>query len=74
MATVPIVESARLEDAPAIAEVFFKAFNDDYFQTLFPQNMHGRDYMIKAYEGFMLSKQHGCQEGQVYVVRDQKGG
>ncbi|KAF9874388.1 GNAT family [Colletotrichum karsti] len=72
--TAPVVEVARLQDAPALAEVFFKGFNDEFFHTLFPRNEFGRDYMIKAYEGFMLSKQNNSQEGQVFVVRNEKGG
>ncbi|GJC91098.1 hypothetical protein ColLi_13936 [Colletotrichum liriopes] len=73
MATASDVEQARLEDAPAVADVFLKAFNSDFFQTLFPQNEHGRNYMTKACEQFMLSKQNGSQEGQVFVVRNEQG-
>lgn len=68
-----LVESARLEDAPALAEVFLKGFNDEYFQTLFPQNEHGREYITRAYETFMLSKERKSQEGQVFVVRNEQG-
>ncbi|TEA22607.1 hypothetical protein C8034_v002936 [Colletotrichum sidae] len=73
MATSPVVEVARLEEASKLAEVFLKCFNDDFFQTLFPQNAVGRTYMTKAYETFMLSKQNGSQEGQVFVVKNDKG-
>lgn len=74
MAAVPVaVEPARLEDAPVIAEIFFKSFNSDFFQTLFPQNEYGRAYITNAYKQFMLSKEHGSQEGQVAVVRNDKG-
>ncbi|KAL2883314.1 hypothetical protein SGCOL_000993 [Colletotrichum sp. CLE4] len=74
MAAVPVsVEPARLEDAPAIAEIFLKSFNSDFFQTMFPQNEYGRAYMTNAYRHFMFSKEHGSQEGQVAVVRNEKG-
>ncbi|KAI8274401.1 hypothetical protein K4K60_009710 [Colletotrichum sp. SAR11_57] len=72
MAT-PVVEAARIQDAPALAELFFKSFNDEFFQTLFPQNEFGRDYMTKAYEMFMRSKENHSQEGQVYVIRNDEG-
>ncbi|KAK1596517.1 acyl-CoA N-acyltransferase [Colletotrichum navitas] len=68
-----VVEYATLEDAPAVADIFLKSFNSDFFQTLFPQNEYGRDYMTKASEQFMLSKQNGSQEGQVFVVRNEQG-
>ncbi|KAF6795943.1 GNAT family [Colletotrichum sojae] len=68
-----VVEHARLEDAPVLAELFLKGFNNEYFQTLFPQNEHGREYMTRAYETFMLSKERASQEGQVFVVRNEKG-
>ncbi|KAK2001335.1 hypothetical protein LX36DRAFT_653398 [Colletotrichum falcatum] len=71
--SINIVERARLEDAPAVADIFLKSFNSDFFQTLFPQNEYGRDYMTKASEQFMLSKQNGSQEGQVFVVRNEHG-
>ncbi|KAL0940220.1 GNAT family [Colletotrichum truncatum] len=71
--TTPVVEKAQLHDAAALTEVFLKGFNDEYFQTLFPQNEFGREYMIRAYEGFMLSKEHKSQEGQVFVVKNEKG-
>ncbi|EFQ31095.1 uncharacterized protein GLRG_06239 [Colletotrichum graminicola M1.001] len=67
------VEHATLEDAPAVADIFLKSFNSDFFQTLFPQNQYGRDYMTEASEQFMLSKQNGSQEGQVFVVRNEQG-
>ncbi|TDZ38706.1 hypothetical protein CTRI78_v010762 [Colletotrichum trifolii] len=73
MATSPVVEVARLEEASELAKVFLKCFNDDFFQTLFPHNAVGRTYMTKAYETFMLSKQNGSQEGQVFVVKNDKG-
>ncbi|KAK1535250.1 uncharacterized protein CCOS01_04002 [Colletotrichum costaricense] len=74
MAAAPVVvEPARLEDAPAIAEIFFKSFKSDFFQALFPQNEYGRAYITDAYKQFMLSKEHGSQEGQVAVVRNEKG-
>ncbi|KAK2016414.1 hypothetical protein LZ32DRAFT_99590 [Colletotrichum eremochloae] len=68
-----IVEHAELKDAPAVANVFLSSFNSDFFQTLFPQNEYGRAYMTKAIEQFILSKQNGSQEGQVFVVRNERG-
>ncbi|KDN69121.1 hypothetical protein CSUB01_09711 [Colletotrichum sublineola] len=68
-----IVEHAGLKDAPAVANVFLSSFNSDFFQTLFPQNEYGRAYMTKAIEQFILSKQNGSQEGQVFVVRNERG-
>ncbi|KAK2043387.1 hypothetical protein LZ31DRAFT_329362 [Colletotrichum somersetense] len=68
-----LVEPARLGDAPAVADIFLKSFNSDFFQALFPQNEYGRDYMTKASEQFMLSKQNGGQEARVSVVRNEQG-
>lgn len=71
--TSPVVEVAGLQDAPALADLFFKAFKDDFFHTLFPRNELGRDYLIKAYEGFMLSDENNSQEARVWVARSEKG-
>ncbi|KAK1976296.1 hypothetical protein LZ30DRAFT_785664 [Colletotrichum cereale] len=68
----PPPPSTSSNDAPSVADVFLKSFDSDFFQTLFPQNEYGRDYMTKASEQFMLSKQNGGQEAQVFVVRNEQ--
>ncbi|GKT52424.1 uncharacterized protein ColSpa_12605 [Colletotrichum spaethianum] len=68
-----VVEQARLKDAPTVADIFLKSFNSDFFQTLFPQNEYGRDYMTEACKQFMHSKQNGGQEGRLFVVRNEQG-
>ncbi|KAK1625798.1 hypothetical protein BDP81DRAFT_397572 [Colletotrichum phormii] len=81
MAAVPVsVEPAKLEDALAIAEIFLKSFNSDFFQTMFPQNEYGRAYMTDACRQFMVSKEHGSQEGEpvattlIWIIRPEDNG
>ncbi|KAH6680015.1 acyl-CoA N-acyltransferase [Plectosphaerella plurivora] len=70
---LPPVHPAESADAAAIADIFLRCFNDDYFQTLFPQNEHGHSYMKDACELFLTSKARGSQEGRLFVTRDDAG-
>lgn len=69
----PSVHPAEPEDAAAIGEVFLRCFDDEYFQSLFPPNEHGRAYSTAAWGMFMTSKARGSQEGRVFVTRDDDG-
>ena len=68
----PVAEPATLDDVPAIAEIFFSGFNDDYFQPVFPQTLQGCTYIEEAYASFITGKE-GRQKSQVFVIRDQTG-
>lgn len=68
----PVAEPATLDDVPAIAEIFFSGFNDDYFQPVFPQTLQGWTYIEEAYASFITGKE-GRQKSQVFVIRDETG-
>lgn len=69
----PAVHIAKTEDVPAIADIFLRCFEEEYFVALFPHNEHGRAYAEAAWEGFITSKARGSQEGRVFVTRDEEG-
>ena len=67
----PTAEPATLEDVPALAEIFFSGFNDDFFQPIFPQTPQGRAFVEESYSSFIRSE--GPQKSQVFVSRDESG-
>lgn len=69
----PVVEPATLADLDRIAVIHQDAFNDAYFQSLFPPNGPAQEYHVKSFDSFIRWKEVGIQEAQVWVIRDESG-
>lgn len=69
----PTVQPATLADLEGIATVHLDAWDDPYFQSVFPPNGPGREYHIKSFGNFIRSREIGIQEAQVWVIRDEDG-
>ena len=67
------ISLATAADLDGIATVHLNAFDDAYFQSLFPPNGPGREYHIKTFGDFIRWRERGAQEAQVWVVRDEHG-
>ncbi|KAH8884965.1 hypothetical protein GQ53DRAFT_660700 [Thozetella sp. PMI_491] len=61
-------EPATLADLPALVDIFYSGFNDDFFADIFPPTPEGREYIRQAYEGFIKSEP-GQQQSKVFVIR-----
>jgi hypothetical protein len=66
------VAPATLADVPALADIFFSGFNDDFFQPIFPQTPEVRAYIEEGYSSWIVGKE-GRQKALVYVVKDNTG-